>query len=74
MQQGFEHELKRIVKLLPAERCTMLFSATLSGKVEGLAAVSLRRDKLVSVGVEPSAADGTESRQRNVATLVQQFS
>ena len=41
---GFEDELKAIVKILPnpADRQTMLFSATMTTKVEDLARVSLR--------------------------------
>ena len=32
---GFEEEMKRIVKLLPKKRQTMLFSATTTKKTEG---------------------------------------
>jgi len=38
---GFEEELKEILQILPVERQTMLFSATLSSKVENLISLSM---------------------------------
>lgn len=60
---GFEEELKQIIKLLPARRQTMLFSATQTRKVEDLARISLKKEPL-SVGVddnkEVATVDGLE--------------
>ena len=41
LQIGFEEDMKSIVKLLPAKRQTMLFSATQDKNVQGLARLSL---------------------------------
>lgn len=60
---GFEEELKQIIKLLPARRQTMLFSATQTRKVEDLARISLKKEPLY-VGVdddkEVATVDGLE--------------
>lgn len=42
LEIGFEEEMKQIIKLLPKERQTALFSATQTTKVEDLARVSFR--------------------------------
>ncbi|KAI8632967.1 ATP-dependent RNA helicase HAS1 [Xylariaceae sp. FL1651] len=42
LEVGFEDEMRQIVKILPNERQTMLFSATQTNKVEDLARISLR--------------------------------
>ncbi|KLU92004.1 ATP-dependent RNA helicase HAS1 [Magnaporthiopsis poae ATCC 64411] len=42
LEIGFEDEMRQIVKILPKERQSMLFSATQTTKVEDLARVSLR--------------------------------
>ena len=41
LEQGFEDDLRAIIRLLPKERQTMLFSATNTKKIEDLARVSL---------------------------------
>ncbi|EGG15470.1 putative RNA helicase [Cavenderia fasciculata] len=51
LEVGFEEEMHQIVKLLPKERQTMLFSATQSNKVDAIARVSFRSDP-VYVGVD----------------------
>jgi ATP-dependent RNA helicase DDX18/HAS1 len=60
---GFEEELKQIIKLLPARRQTMFFSATQTRKVEDLARISLKKEPLY-VGVdddkEVATVDGLE--------------
>ncbi|XP_063487382.1 ATP-dependent RNA helicase DDX18 isoform X2 [Symphalangus syndactylus] len=55
---GFEEELKQIIKLLPARRQTMLFSATQTRKVEDLARISLKKEPLY-VGVDDDKANAT---------------
>jgi ATP-dependent RNA helicase DDX18/HAS1 len=42
LEIGFEDEMRQIIKILPKERQSMLFSATQTTKVEDLARVSLR--------------------------------
>jgi ATP-dependent RNA helicase DDX18/HAS1 len=67
LEVGFEEEMKAIVKLLPKNRQTMLFSATQTTKVTDIARVSLNRDP-VYVGVtshlEKSGADKTATVQK----------
>jgi ATP-dependent RNA helicase DDX18/HAS1 len=46
---GFEDELKEILSILPEERQTMLFSATLTPKVENLISLSLKDPVYVSI-------------------------
>ena len=43
LEQGFEDEMREILKLLPKQRQTMLFSATQTSKIEDLARLSLVR-------------------------------
>ena len=58
LEIGFEEEMRQIVKLLPKERQTMLFSATQTTKVEDLARLSFRKAPIY-IGVDDS---------RNVST------
>ncbi|KAL9554528.1 ATP-dependent RNA helicase [Mucor bainieri] len=60
---GFEEEMKQIVKILPRERQSMLFSATQTTKVSDLARISLKAGPLyinVDEKKEASTADGLE--------------
>ncbi|KAI8642167.1 ATP-dependent RNA helicase HAS1 [Parasitella parasitica] len=60
---GFEEEMKQIVKILPKERQSMLFSATQTTKVSDLARISLKAGPLyinVDEKKEASTADGLE--------------
>merc|ERR1739846_114013 len=43
---GFEEEMKRIVKLLPKKRQTMLFSATTTKKTEDLVKLALKKEPI----------------------------
>ena len=65
LEMGFEAEIKELVKSCPRERQTLLFSATLTDKVEDLAAVSLRSPVRLS-------ADGA-SATPDVSFLSQEF-
>ncbi|CAM9172813.1 unnamed protein product, partial [Ectocarpus fasciculatus] len=58
LEQGFEEEMHQIIKLLPKERQTMLFSATQTKKVEDLARLSIK-NKPVYVGVDDSEQEST---------------
>ena len=51
LEQGFEDDLRTILKLLPKERQTMLFSATQTKRVEDLARLSINSKTAVYVEV-----------------------
>jgi ATP-dependent RNA helicase DDX18/HAS1 len=53
---GFEEEMNKIIKLLPKERVTLLFSATMTKKVEDLCRLSLKNPVLVEVAKSSSDA------------------
>jgi len=53
---GFEEEMKKIVKLLPKKRQTMLFSATSTKKTEDLVAVALKKEPIY-IGIEEKTKD-----------------
>ncbi|XP_064404626.1 uncharacterized protein LOC135349903 [Halichondria panicea] len=63
LEIGFEEEMKQIIRLLPKNRQTVLFSATQTRNVEDLARISLKKAPLY-VGVddhkEASTVDGLE--------------
>jgi ATP-dependent RNA helicase DDX18/HAS1 len=74
---GFEQTIRHICSLLPKERTTFLFSATLTAKVDDLAAVSLRKNTL-KIGFEETKTVGTLEQlyiqvraDRKYASLVQ---
>ena len=52
-EAGFEDELRAIVKLLPARRQTMLFSATLSKKTDDIITAAMKKEP-VYVGLDPN--------------------
>ena len=54
---GFEEEMKKIVKLLPKKRQTMLFSATSTKKTEDLVAVALKKEPIY-IGIEVKNKEG----------------
>ncbi len=43
LEVGFEEDMRQIIKLLPTERQTILFSATMNQNVQDLARLSLRK-------------------------------
>merc|ERR1712209_125427 len=53
---GFEEEMKKIVKLLPKKRQTMLFSATSTRKTEDLIKLALKNEPMF-VGIEDKTPD-----------------
>merc|ERR1712198_113428 len=55
---GFEEEMKRIVKLLPKKRQTMLFSATTTKKTEDLVKLALKKEPIY-VGLEEKASEAS---------------
>jgi ATP-dependent RNA helicase DDX18/HAS1 len=62
LEVGFEQELKEIIKKLPADRQTLLFSATQTQKVQDIARVATRNtesQKPVYIGVDDSSKFAT---------------
>lgn len=63
LEVGFEEEMHQIMKLVPTERQTLLFSATQTTKVEDLARVSLKKGPLfinVDQHKDMATAEGLE--------------
>ncbi|RKF15443.1 DEAD/DEAH box helicase [Roseovarius spongiae] len=57
LDMGFIHALRKIAALIPTERQTMLFSATMPKQMEEIAASYLRHPKRVQVSPPGKAAD-----------------
>ena len=66
LDQGFRDELGSILALLPAKRQTLLFSATLVGGIEAVAAAALRNPARLALDLpareEPADAGGSEGQ------------
>ena len=60
LDMGFLPQIRRIVKAVPAERQTLLFSATLSSDIEKLTHEFLRNPKQVEIGRRSNPADTVE--------------
>ena len=60
MKIGFEEELNAILKLLPTERQTVLFSATQTKKVDDLIRLSMKSPVYVAVGEENTTVENLE--------------
>ena len=58
---GFEEEMNQIIKILPKDRVTLLFSATMTKKVEDLCRLSLKNPVLIEV-----SKDTTEATVQNL--------
>ena len=63
LKNGFEDELIQILKILPKERQTMLFSATLSKKIENLGLLSLINPKYIQLKINK---EGTNNNLQNL--------
>ena len=64
MDMGFIHPLKRIAKMLPAQRQNLFFSATMPKEIEALAAQFLHDP--VKVSVAPQATTAERIRQQAI--------
>lgn len=64
---GFIHALRRIAGLIPAERQTMLFSATMPKQMEEIAGAYLRHPKRVAVSPPGKAADNVTQEVHFIA-------
>jgi ATP-dependent RNA helicase RhlE len=58
---GFLPDVKRVIKAVPEERQTMLFSATFPAEVEMLAAQSLKEPQKISMGISKPAVTVTHA-------------
>ena len=58
---GFLPDVKRVIKAVPEERQTMLFSATFPAEVEVLAAQSLKDPQKISMGISKPAITVTHA-------------
>jgi DEAD/DEAH box helicase len=68
LDQGFEEDMHQIIKLLPKQRQTILFSATQTRKVEDLARLSIQGTP-VYAGVHDDAAAATVEGLQQVREL-----
>ena len=68
LDQGFEEDMHQIIKLLPKQRQTILFSATQTRKVEDLARLSIQGTP-VYAGVHDDAAAATVEGLQQVRAL-----
>lgn len=59
LNQGFEDDLRAILKLLPKQRQTMLFSATQTKKVDDLARLSINPENSIFVEIENTTSHAT---------------
>ena len=59
LEQGFEEDMHQIIKLLPKQRQTILFSATQTRKVEDLARLSMQNQTPIYVGVHDDSTHAT---------------
>merc|ERR1712070_336766 len=59
LEIGFEDDLRAIVKMLPKERQTMLFSATQTKQIEDLARLSINPKTAIYVEVESNSKEAT---------------
>jgi ATP-dependent RNA helicase DDX18/HAS1 len=64
LEQGFEEDMKQIVKHLPKERQTILFSATQTRKVEDLARLAMRSNPVYAGVHDADATATTEGLQQ----------
>ncbi|NDA26458.1 MAG: DEAD/DEAH box helicase, partial [Verrucomicrobia bacterium] len=57
LDMGFIHPIRQIVRLLPRQRLTLLFSATLSREIEQLSREFMHHPKMVEIGRRSNPAD-----------------
>lgn len=62
LDMGFIHDIRRVLRLIPAKRQTLFFSATMPPAIEKLAATMLTRPKKVEVTPVSSTVDIIEQR------------
>ncbi|PWW39434.1 ATP-dependent RNA helicase RhlE [Idiomarina loihiensis] len=62
LDMGFIHDIKKVMKLIPEKRQTLLFSATFSTEIKALAQQFMQQPKLVEVARQNAAADTIQQR------------
>ncbi len=62
LDMGFIHDIKKIIKLLPVERQSLMFSATFAPKIKALADSFLKKPELIEVARQNAAADTVEQK------------
>jgi ATP-dependent RNA helicase RhlE len=62
LDMGFIHDIKKVMKLIPEKRQTLLFSATFSKEIKALAQQFMQQPKLIEVARQNAAADTIEQR------------
>src|SRR5439155_23481615 len=67
LDMGFLPAIRRVLAALPANRQTLLFSATMSPEIERLARTTMRKPKMVEVSPRGSAATMIEQTAYSVA-------
>ncbi|GGM58718.1 DEAD-box ATP-dependent RNA helicase CshA [Thermopolyspora flexuosa] len=70
LDMGFAEDIEAILDETPAERQTVLFSATMPPRIEGIARRHLRDPVRIRIGGGPEAAPGETPRIRESAYLV----
>ncbi len=65
---GFAPQIDKILRQIPKERQTLLFSATFSPEIRKLALRSLREPKEVFIGAPSRAAEGVEQEILEIST------
>ncbi|MGH8506671.1 MAG: DEAD/DEAH box helicase [Stenotrophobium sp.] len=67
LDMGFIHDIKRVIKLLPQQRQSLMFSATFSPEIRGLAEGLLRKPVSIDIAPRNSAVATVEQRVIHVA-------
>lgn len=62
LDMGFIHDIKKVMKLIPEKRQTLLFSATFSSEIKALAQQFMQQPELVEVARQNAAADTIQQR------------
>ena len=57
LDMGFIHDIRRVIEQLPTRRQTLMFSATMPGKIRALAETILHKPVKVKIAAESPAAD-----------------
>jgi len=67
LDMGFIHDIRRVIKLLPAKRQNLLFSATYTEEIKGLADGLLHKPALIEVARRSTAAELVEQIVHHVS-------
>ncbi|MGL5238509.1 MAG: DEAD/DEAH box helicase, partial [Plesiomonas shigelloides] len=62
LDMGFIHDIRKVLALLPAKRQNLLFSATFSDEIKGLADKLLKNPQLIEVARRNTASEQVEQR------------